>query len=56
MSNTYQGVMAKNKYIAIREDHFTRKELKNVNNNKKLFDTQTKLDQMRKARIRAEID
>lgn len=48
--------MAKNKYITLKEDHFTRKELKNANNNKKLFDTQTKLDQMRKARLRAEMD
>jgi hypothetical protein len=39
LSNTYQGVMAKNKYIAVKEEHFTRKELKNVNNQRKLFDT-----------------
>ena len=31
--------MAKNKYMTLRDEHFTRKELKNANNNKKLFDT-----------------
>jgi hypothetical protein len=31
--------MAKNKYVAVKEEHFTRKELKNANNNRKLFDT-----------------